>query len=297
MNSYFNRVSVFLLGAIILFGGIEVSLASAQGIYGTAGLNTSAQVQVGTGGSNQTGASDQTSVSANANTQIQASGSATVITRAKDRADQEIDRRVNALTAQMQRVDGMGRVSASDQATINANIQAQIQALASLKSKIEGDGDTTSLKADIQSIVGSYRIFMLVIPQGAITAATDRIATIVTDMQTIGGKVKARLDAAASAGINVSAAMNLYTDYMAKLSDASTQASAAKTEIAPLQPDNGNTSVMQSNQSILNDARLKLQAAQRDVLSARADLRNVLKILPKMSATASTSASTSVQNY
>ena len=297
MNSYFNRVSVFLLGAIILFGGIEVSLASAQGIYGTAGLNTSAQVQVGTGGSNQTGASDQTSVSANANTQIQASGSATVITRAKDRADQEIDRRVNALTAQMQRVDGMGRVSASDQATINANIQAQIQALASLKSKIEGDGDTTSLKADIQSIVGSYRIFMLVIPQGAITAATDRIATIVTDMQTIGGKVKARLDAAASAGINVSAAMNLYTDYMAKLSDASTQASAAKTEIAPLQPDNGNTSVMQSNQSILNDARLKMQAAQRDVLSARADLRNVLKILPKMSATASTSASTSVQNY
>ena len=103
----------------------------------------------------------------------------------------------------------------------------------SLATQITADGNsTTSLKTDIQSITGSYRIFALIIPQGAIEAATDRIMTIVSDMTTIGTKLQARIGSSASASVTSALA-----DYNAKIADANTQAQAAASKISSLTPD------------------------------------------------------------
>ncbi|HVM59105.1 MAG TPA: hypothetical protein VMT80_02150, partial [Candidatus Paceibacterota bacterium] len=70
---------------------------------------------------------------------------------AKDRADQEITRRIDNLTKLKTRVAGMKHISASDQTALEGSIDAQISAMNALSAQISGDDATSTLKTDIQS--------------------------------------------------------------------------------------------------------------------------------------------------
>lgn len=197
--------------------------------------------------------------------------------RAHSRAEMEIDRRLAGLNKLQARIDGMKRVSDADQADLDASISAQIQAMNDLKAKIAADTDPAALKADIESITKAYRVFILVMPKGAITAAADRIETVVGAMQTLSGKLSVRIDAAAAAGTDVTALRAALDDMNAKVADADVQAKAAISAVADLAPDNGDASVQASNTAALKDARAKIQAAQADLKAARADAGTIIK--------------------
>jgi hypothetical protein len=209
-----------------------------------------------------------------------------------NRANQEITRRIASLNALNSRVNAMQRISASDKSSLSSTIQAQISAMNSLQTKIEADANSSSsLKADVQSITASYRIFALIIPQGAIDAAADRAMTIVSDMTTVGAKLQARVSALGnSASATVISAL---ADFNAKVADAKTQAQAAVSEISGLTPDQGNQTQMQANTSALKDARSKIQAAQKDFVAARQDAATIVKALIQQGAQGTAPAATS----
>jgi len=209
------------------------------------------------------------------------SRAAAAIIRAKDNADKEISRRTNALSALSDRIEQMKNVSSSDSSSLMGQVQSQISALATLKTQIDVDTSTTTLKEDVKSITDSYRIYMLVIPQGALLAAVDRIDTLVTAMTTVGAKLQDRITVAESSGTDVSSVQATMTDYQAKVADAQAQATAAQGEIANLQPDNGVSSIATANTTALKDARVKVQAAQKDLTAARKDLATITKFLSK----------------
>jgi len=132
---------------------------------------------------------------------------ADIITRAKDRADQEILRRTNALDALTTRINGMVRVTGDEKNNLLGTLEAQIAAMKDLGTRIDADANdnsTSSLKGDIQSITKSYRIFMLVVPQGALTAAADRVLTIASTTNTLAIKHQTRIAAAQARIISVS---------------------------------------------------------------------------------------------
>jgi len=226
---------------------------------------------------------------------------ASLSTKVKDitnRADQEITRRLNALNALSTRVNAMVRLSDSEKASLSSAIQAQISAMNSLQAQISADAqanNTTTLKTDVQSITKSYRIFALILPQGSIEAAADRVLTITNIMTDLSAKFSTRISAAQSAGNNVTGAANALTDMNAKISDANTKTNAATSEIATLQPDNGDATVRASNTATLKDARSKIQAAQQDIVTARMDAETIIKALGgfKVSASASTTVTSS----
>jgi hypothetical protein len=116
-------------------------------------------------------------------------------------------------------------------------------------------------------------------------------------MNDLGTKLSARITAAQSAGNNVTAATTALASFNAKVSDGSTQANAAITEVSSLKPDNGDATVMASNTATLKDARSKIQAAQQDFVAARKDAETIVQLFAtfKVSANASTTASTSVR--
>src|SRR5262249_2095811 len=148
-----------------------------------------------------------------------------------------------------------------------------------LKAKIATDASansTTSLKLDIQSITQSYRIFMLVMPQISIEAAADRGQNLAGLLSALAGKLQTRLTAAQSAGVHASSSLPLLADMNTKIADAQVKEQAAVNEVASLQPDNGNQTVMQSNLAALKDARSKIQAAQQDFVSARQDAAHII---------------------
>jgi hypothetical protein len=227
---------------------------------------------------------------------------ATRITTITNRADQEIGRRIDALNALSTRMNAMVRISTTDKNNLSFAIQSQIAAMNSLQTQIAADAatnNTSSLKTAVQSITDSYRIFMLILPQGTIEAAADRALTIIGTMNDLATKFSARIQAAQSAGNNVTAAQTAFTDLNTKVSDAATQANAAVSGIATLAPDNGSSTIMVSNTVALKDARSKIQAAQQDFVVGRADAETIIKDLAtfKVPVTASTTvtASTSAQ--
>ena len=209
------------------------------------------------------------------------------------KADQEITRRITALTDLSTRVQSMKRVSDAGKSQISAQLQANITSLTSLKTKIDADTDQATLRTDVKSITDAYRIFVLILPQGRILAAADRIATVAAMMQTVGTKLQARITAAQGAGKDVSALQTALTDLGAKIADANTQAQAAVNTIAALQPDQSDAAKMQSNHTALVQARGNIKTGAEDLRTARQDIAKIIKALKDFHLNASGSASAS----
>jgi DNA repair ATPase RecN len=218
------------------------------------------------------------------------------MTTAISRADQEIARRTTALNALNTRVQAMQKVTDQFKQSLETAIEGQVSALATLQTKIDADTDATTLKTDVQSITQSYRIYAVILPQGRIAAAADRLVTISGMMTTLGSKLQTRIAALQTGGTDVTTLSNALSDLSAKISDASTQAQQSVTISAVLTPDQGNKTTMASNTATLKEARGDLMVAQNDLIAARKDIATIMAGLKvDAGATASTSASASTQ--
>ncbi len=274
-------------GIALLVSGIA-SPAFAQ-ISAAAGINASASATVGGTGA---GAGANAGLGAS----LKASVIAKIITTATTRADQEITRRVNRLNDLSTRVNAMVKVSASEKASLSSTIAAQITMMNNLQARIAAAAaanSTTSLKADIKSITKSYRIFVLIIPQGALEAAADRVLNVAGMLTTLSGKLQTRITAEQSAGVDMSTSVSAIADMNAKISDANAQANAAISETASLQPDNGDQTIMASNTATLKGARTKINAAQAELTAARKDAGTIVKALLAIKVSATVNGTTS----
>ncbi len=218
---------------------------------------------------------------------------ANVVVRAKARAAEEIERRTKALGAMRARIAAMNKVTAEFKQNLNANVDVQVNNLASLRARIEGQTDTAALKVDVQSITRDYRIYALVMPQARIAAAADRAATLINMLATLGTKLQTRLEVARAAGSDVTALASALTDMGVRLQSAQAHAQAAVNGSATLTPDNGDKAIMESNLAALKKAREEIKAAHEDIVAARKDVDTIVKGLRALSVKAS--ASTTVQ--
>lgn len=198
------------------------------------------------------------------------------IATAKQHADQEIERRITMLTALDTRVQQMGRVSSSAKSGTSATVQAQIDSLTALKATIDADSDIDTLKTDIKSIAASYRIFLLIIPQGRIEVAADKIQTTAASFSTFAGKLEARISALQTSGTDVTTLSASLADMQAKTADAQAKASAAVSASASLKPDDGDQSVQAANAAALKEARADIAAAMQDLRDARKDAGSIV---------------------
>lgn len=197
-----------------------------------------------------------------------------VITRLKTRADNEITRRVDALNRLIDRLNGIKRLTSTQKTDLTSQVQDQINALNTLKAKVDADTDLAVLRTDVQSIIKSYRIFALFIPKTYIIAHADRLLDVVDILVGIQGKLQTRIDTAKTAGNDVTSMQNLITDMTTKLTDAKTQATNAINAVLPLTPDGypGNKTILQSARTMLVTARQDIQAAHKDEQQIRQDL-------------------------
>jgi hypothetical protein len=217
------------------------------------------------------------------------------ISDAKSRADQEITRRIAALTDLNSKVEAMAHVSASEKAAISTEAQNEISTLTSLKSTIDAETTIANLKTDIQSITKDYRIFMLVIPQGRIEVASDKIQTVTALYTALAGKLQTRIAAAQTAGKDVTSVESSLSDMNAKIAAANAESQAAVSLVANLQPDQGVQATMQSNETALKNARADVKTAMDDLKTARQDAGSIAKTLQSWHLGASASSTTSVQ--
>jgi hypothetical protein len=265
MNKVSVIVSSLALGAVLL-----PAAAFAQTTNVTAGVSTSV-VTASTSAHVRTGTTGTTAIA---------------------RADAEITRRITNLTSASVRIGQLKNISSTDKTSLQTSITTQISEMTALKAKIDSDTDAATLKADITSITSDYRIYMLVIPQARIAAATDRAQTIVADMQAMAPQLQARITADQTAGGNVAAAQAAYSDMQTKVSDANIQAAAALNETVSLTPDQGNASIEASNTAAIKDAASKIKTVVADLKAASTDISTIMNAV-KGTGSGHTTASTS----
>ncbi len=207
------------------------------------------------------------------------SGDADKLTSLRDRAIQEVERRTRALEKSAARLTTMKRVGEEQRTALGAALQSQLDALASLKDKILADADLPTLRTDMQSIDGSYRLFTLILPQSATIAAADRALSLADTMTTLGDKLEARIADAETAGKNVAPLKTALADYRSRLADAKLRAQNAIDMVEKLTPDQGDKAKMAANLAVLKNARAQIQLAQQDFVAARKDAKDIVQEL------------------
>lgn len=201
---------------------------------------------------------------------------ANVTTRLKEKAYKEIDRRIASLSKLIEKIQAVKRLSESQKSTMVGQVQAEIDSLATLKTTIAGQSDIAALRTSVQSIVKSYRIYVLYIPKMTIIANADKILNLIEgEMATLTEKLQLRISEAKGKGYSIETMTLLMTQRQAKLDDAKNQANAAIAKVTPLTPDgwSGNKTELQAARDMLHVARKDLNDAQKLANQVRVQLQ------------------------
>ncbi len=192
----------------------------------------------------------------------------------KNRANQEITRRIASLQKLLTRISEIKKITDSQKASFTSQVQTEINNLTTLQAKIQADTDTATLKTDVQSIVQSYRVYALFMPKIEILGAADRILTTSDQVTAEVTKLQTKIDEAKAKGKDVTTLQALLTDLQAKVTDAKLQAQNAITTVTPLTPDG-----YPGNKTSLESARTMIKTGHQDLLTAREDAKKIIKEL------------------
>jgi hypothetical protein len=114
---------------------------------------------------------------------------------AKQAVSVRIDKRLDAIKQYETTLGSAGQVTAAHKSTLTKLLGDQRDGLTALKTKLQGETTAAGVKADAQSMVYDYRVFILTGPKVRLTAAIDTELAAITKMRAEPGADAAKLDA------------------------------------------------------------------------------------------------------
>jgi hypothetical protein len=203
--------------------------------------------------------------------------SAATLTQAQliAKSDTAITARIASLNKLSTNLTKFKHLTTDQRASITGSIQSSINAMTTLKTKIDADTDMTTLETDAASITKDYRIYALVMPSSATLAAADNAMANLATYQTILATLQTKITAATTAGKNTAALQASHDDAAAKLADATTQSQNLINAITGLKPDMGDSTVAASNKVQITAAKTARKAMTADITAARKDIASI----------------------
>jgi hypothetical protein len=193
--------------------------------------------------------------------------------------DTAITDRLTSLTLLSERVAlqfKAGRITSSDNDTLTGDISTNQSGLSALKTKLDGDTDTTTARADYKSIFTTYRIYAVVLPRDYNELLLDLVTHSDTRLQNEEPVIQ---DAINGAPTSVQQQANqLFSDYKSQVTNSQAQVSAAQQIIPQLTPsafDSDPTSYRTTFDSYKTDTH----TASLDARAAVNDLHQILQLL------------------
>lgn len=168
-----------------------------------------------------------------------AAAQAALMVKQKEKAGQEIDRRITSLNNAIEKINASKKIIVDGSIEVLVSqVQAEIVALQQLKEKINADTDKATLLTDRKAIVQQYRIFAVFEPRMAIISYADKILNIADLME----------------------AQTTDVDIKEKIADARTKAQKAIADVTVLTPEGypGNKIILQASKALLTEARKEL---------------------------------------
>lgn len=203
---------------------------------------------------------------------LKASVEANLMENLRERAKTEITRRLNFLNELLTKLSNVKKITVADKTSLENQIQAQIDGLNALQTKIDSDTDITTLRTDVKSIINGYYIFAFFRVKISLLFAADRLSNTADSLSALELKLKARVDQAAANGENVTNLNLLLSDMTLKINNAKTKYQAVQTDLNGL-----DATGYPGNKSTLLDARSKLKLAAADLRAAFQDAVKIRK--------------------
>lgn len=266
MTTVFKKTASVLAVSLVLMGaGTSIALAKTS---------TAADV------TDSISAQDNTNQS-----ELQAALKAGDPARVKTAAESMIVDRIQVLQGLIVDIENFKHVSSSDKMAVFTGVQKNISALLDLHGKIDAESGSTTVSSTLRdnatSITKDYRIGILFHPQVKDILAADRIQTLYTLFTDLGKKLQSRIDT--MTGISDTAAKGraqaALDDMKQHMENANGAATKAEADVAGLKPDQGDRTVLATNNTQLAEAKTLLQGAVDDLVAARKDVDTIISIL------------------
>lgn len=196
------------------------------------------------------------------------------LTTLHTQADTAIASRLTALNSALTRITSLVKLSAAQKTTYTGQINADITALTTLKSKADADIDVATLQADYKSIFTSYRVYAEFLPQLHLLVASDTMDVTADKLSDLAIKLQTRIQSAGSP----STLTSLLSDMQAKIADAKTQYGNVQTQITALTPQSYDSNPS-GTAAALKTARTEIQTGSSDLKTAWADAKQILQAL------------------
>lgn len=204
------------------------------------------------------------------------------------RAALEIDRRITSLTNLITRINAFKHITTEQKTTLTTQVQNEITALNTLKTKIQADTTIDTLRTDVKSIVASYRIYALFMPQIQIMAAADSLLQTDDQATELAAKLTTRIQEAQADGADITLLNTTLSTMQAKITEAKTEANTAITTVSSLTPEG-----YPNNKTALQTERSQLVTAKQTLISVKTDAKTIVTTLRNLQIKTPPSASSS----
>jgi hypothetical protein len=190
------------------------------------------------------------------------------------RGDAEINRRLQTLAHLNNDINASVHLSAANKVALTTQVNNTSNSLNTLKAKLDGDTTIAAARADAQSILTEYRVYALVVPKIHLIKMADDIQATDSKLSTVAGKLQTRINAAKTAGKDVSALEAKLTDMNAEIAAGQNIAANVETKVIVLQPSDYN-----SDHKILSVYSSQLKTARSDNQAAFNDAKSIINTL------------------
>ncbi len=148
---------------------------------------------------------------------------------AKKRADQAIAKRIAQLNKILQRIQNDQRLSSDEKTALSRDVQADINGLTILRTKIDADTDIATLKADEKQIVTNFKVFAITDPKTRLLITIGNLQTMTAKIAGFTPKIQDLINTLKSEGKDVTQLQSLLDDVNNRLTSINNQLSSDKT--------------------------------------------------------------------
>ncbi|MGH7245817.1 MAG: hypothetical protein ACREGI_02700 [Candidatus Levyibacteriota bacterium] len=192
------------------------------------------------------------------------------------RGDTMISNRITSLNNLLTRINNDKRLSSDEKTSLASDIDTTISGLTTLKAKIDADTDATTARADVKSIVTSYRVYMIFEPKERYLVVINNLQTVETNIAGLLPNVQNLITEQKNARKDVTALENLYNDINTQISTISSTLTTDKSLVSAVSiqttdPASVFTQVKQGIQSV----RADFEKIHQDFMQMRIDFRGL----------------------
>jgi hypothetical protein len=202
----------------------------------------------------------------------------TGVPAAKAAVTHRIDLRLAALARFNASISGARNLTADHRSTLQTLVSQDQSGLTSLKTKVAGETTLAALKADAQSMINDYRIFILVGPKVRLTAAGDAEDAANARLRTAHDKLADLVAKAKAAGHDTTQAEADLADMSAQLDKAASAGNGQVAALLAIQPGPDGAAI----KSQVDGVRAALVSARGDLRAAIADAKKVRDFLKSL---------------